>query len=70
MFVVYDGKDKSCSEEISEHSPRLATLGFYTSRKDIPHYKIDRHGEIEDKTFVEFNVGEDSHLIPTSYEEC
>jgi hypothetical protein len=36
MIVKYDKSNKK--EELPENSPRIAPLGFYTGRKDIPHY--------------------------------
>lgn len=36
MIVKYDKFNKK--EEFPENSPRIAPLGFYTARKDIPRY--------------------------------
>ena len=36
MIVKYDKSSKK--EEFPENSPRIAPLGFYTNRKDIPRY--------------------------------
>lgn len=38
LVIHYEGKSDKHDEEIVENSPRFATLGFYTSRNDIPKY--------------------------------
>lgn len=36
--IHYEGLKDIYDEEIAENSQRFAKLGFFTNRKDIPHY--------------------------------
>lgn len=39
IVVHYDDCYDMLDEEITENSQRFANFGFYTNRKDIPHYE-------------------------------
>lgn len=41
LLVHYEGWDGANDEFICENSPRLARLGFYTSRADVPKHSFD-----------------------------
>ncbi len=40
LVVHYEGWNKYYDEIIKQNSPRIAPLGTYTSRKDIPKYML------------------------------
>lgn len=40
LLITYVGWGKVFDEFICAKSPRLAPLGFYTQRKDFPHYVV------------------------------
>ena len=44
IYVHYEGWDKIFDEYFSEHSERIAPLGFFTNRKDIPRYILSGNG--------------------------
>jgi hypothetical protein len=39
VLVHYHGWDRKYDEVLPLSSPRIAKLGFYTNRNDIPHYQ-------------------------------
>ena len=44
IYVHYEGVDKVFDEYFSEGSDRIAPLGFYTNRNDIPRYILNSSG--------------------------
>ena len=41
LLIRYDGWDQIYNEYICSKSDRIAPLGFYTKRRDIPQYRMD-----------------------------
>lgn len=41
LLIHYQGWNKIYDEILDVSSPRLAPLGFYTAREDIPRYALN-----------------------------
>jgi len=45
LFIHYEGWHKIFDESLPQNSERLAPLGFYSERKDIPKYLLNPRGD-------------------------
>jgi hypothetical protein len=47
LVIHYEGWNKYFDEILPQNSPRVAPLGYYTSRKDIPKYALKEENSMQ-----------------------